>query len=259
METIVSQGRDHQLPNEDQTELLRAEAPLEHYDRLYSDDHSGHVTAYDRPYWDSHYYPLYKAALSSAVQIGARKVLEIGCGSGAFAHMLLDRSDLEYHGFDFSAAAIAKAAIRTGRPECFSVERAEAGTTMDPQFDTIVCLEVLEHIERDLDVVRLWRPGANFVCSVPNFDDPAHVRLFTHEDQVRERYGKLLDIRHIQRVPRALVRGRGWLEYGRQLRWSRTDPRKMLGMIGFRTFEYVAGWIVFSGQRRPDVEDRAQP
>ncbi len=233
-------------------DVLREETPAESYDQLYSieGDENRSYGAYDRPYWDSHYYPLYKKVFDEVVRIGGQKVLEVGCGSGSFAHLLFDRSSLDYHGFDFSEAAIRKAGLRTKKPDRFSVARAGDDVLMARPYDTIVCLEVLEHIERDLDVVKSWRPGCNCVCSVPNFDQPDHVRFFRNEDEVRERYRGLIDMDKVQRIPRALVLGRGWADYLRQLRWSRNNPKRLLGLLGYNTFENLAGWIVFSGQRR---------
>ena len=240
------------LTPEDQqrTKLLRPETPAQEYDQFFSGDDDHAYSAYDRPYWDSHYYPLYRAVLAEVLRLGGRTILEVGCGSGSFAHLLFDRSNLDYFGFDFSAAAVAKARARTGKADRFAVARAGDNTTVDRAYDTIVCLEVLEHIERDLDVVAGWRPGCLCVCSVPNFDDEQHVRYFLHEDEVRERYGSLIDLERVVRVPRSLVRGRGWRDWGRQLRWSRDNPKRFMALLGYKTFENLAGWIVFSGRRR---------
>lgn len=241
------------MASEHSPDKLRDETPVEEYDKLYSSsvgaDNQAYG-AYDRPYWDSHYFPLYNAVLDEAVRVGGQRILEVGCGSGSFAHLLFDKSGLDYHGFDFSEAAINKARARTGKPERFSVARAGDNALMERPYDTIVCLEVLEHIERDIEVVEGWKSGSTCVCSVPNFDQPDHVRFFQHEDEVRERYGRLIDMDRIQRIPRALVRGRGWREYLRQLRWSRDNPKRLLAMLGYKTFENLAGWIIFSGRRR---------
>jgi 2-polyprenyl-3-methyl-5-hydroxy-6-metoxy-1,4-benzoquinol methylase len=147
--------------------------------------------------------------------VGARRasrVLEVGCGSGSFAHLLLDRSKLDYQGFDFSEVAIRKVRARTGRPDRFSVAKAGDETSLRHEHDTIVCLEVLEHIENELEVVRSWKPGVLCVCSVPNFDQPDHVRFFRSEDEIARRYGDLIDLASIRCMPRALVRVRGWAD-----------------------------------------------
>ena len=67
---------------------------------------------------------------------------------------------------------------------------------------------------------------------------------------MRRRYEDLIDIERIIRVPRPLFRGRTVREYLRRLRWSRDDPKRFLALLGFRTFDNLAGWFVFSGKRR---------
>jgi hypothetical protein len=85
---------------------------------------------------------------------------------------------------------------------------------------------------------------------VPNFDQPDHVRYFTDEASVQARYGDLISIDTIEKIPRSLVRGRGWKAYLQQLIWAREDPKRLLGLLGYRTFENVAGWLMFSGIRK---------
>lgn len=223
----------------------RAEAPVSAYEEMYEDD-----TAYDLPYTQSHYYPMFAATLDEVKRLGAKSVLEVGCGSGSFAQMMFDRTSAAYHGFDFSKTGVEKAIARNGKDDVFSVSNALEAESYDRDFDTIVCTEVLEHIERDLDVVAQWPTGTSCVCSVPNFDFATHVRHFLHEDEVRARYDGLIDIEKIVRVPRSLIRGRGVAEYLRQLRWNRDNPKRFMALLGYKTFDNLAGWFVFSGKRR---------
>ena len=119
----------------------------------------------------------------------------------------------------------------------------------DVAYDTVVCTEVLEHIEADLTVIENWKSGANCICSVPNFDFETHVRVFLTEEDVRCRYGDLIDIERIIRVARPLIRGRSVREYFRQLCWNRDNPKRFMALLGYRTFDNLAGWFVFSGKR----------
>lgn len=241
--------------SEHETDVLRKETSAAVYDDMYAGrvgEAGGHqpYSSYDRAYWDSHYYPLWQRVCDEAIKRQVKNIVEVGCGSGSFAHMLFDRMSVRYLGFDFSAEAVAKARRRTGRDDVFVVARAEDDLARHLDYDCIVCLEVLEHIERDLEVVQSWRPGTRCICSVPNFDQPDHVRFFLNEASVRARYGDLIDLDVVEAVPRALVRGRGWREYFRQLIWSRSEPKRLLALLGWRTFENLAGWLVFSGIRR---------
>jgi 2-polyprenyl-3-methyl-5-hydroxy-6-metoxy-1,4-benzoquinol methylase len=218
--------------------------------------HEARRDKYDAHHWKSElvdcarsiYYPLYRAVCR---YIGVkRRILEVGCGTGALAHHLLDTTGVAYCGFDFSPVAIQRAGERTGRNDCFFVGDARAPESYRPAYDTIVCLEVLEHIEHDLDVVANWKSGCECICSVPNFDYETHVRLFRYEREITSRYGHLISIHHIERIACPLVQGRGWSAYLRQLRWSRNNPRRLLGLLGYQSFEYFAGWFLFCGTRR---------
>jgi len=76
---------------------------------------------------------------------GSQKIMEVGCGSGSFAQLVFDRSGVEYTGLNFSPEAIRAAQLRTRRQE-FYVGDARQRSTYSQGYDTIVCMEVLEHI-----------------------------------------------------------------------------------------------------------------
>lgn len=225
-------------------ETIRAEAPVAIYEEMY-----GAEGVYDLPYRKSHYFPMLRASLDEVLRMDGRRVLEVGCGSGSFAQLLFDQTNLDYIGFDFSNTAIEKARRRTSRPKAFWTSNALEPQNYVGDYDSIVCTEVLEHIEFDREVIGHWRAGTICVCSVPNFDFPSHVRYFLKEKDVRARYGELIEIERIIRVPRPLIRGRTIREYLRQLRWSRNDPKRLMALLGYKTFDNLAGWFVFSGRR----------
>ena len=222
----------------------RREAPAETYDRQFSG--SGDA---DRHYSRSLYHRLYRRVCQQLEALRSRQVLEVGCGTGAFAQCLMESSSIGYRGFDFSDVGVQQARSRTSCHDSFFVGDARCLESYERPYDTIVCLEVLEHVERDLDVIAKWKPGCECICSVPNFDYPTHVRWFRNEEEVVSRYGCLISIRHVERIPCPLVHGRGWSAYLRQLRWSRNNPRRMLGLLGFRSFDNFAGWFLFCGTR----------
>ena len=196
------------------------------------------------------YRRLYEKAYQRLDMALRRNILEVGCGTGALAHWIMEASSFEYHGFDFADVAVQRARQRTRRDDCFFVGDARSPASYRRPYDTIVCLEVLEHIERDLDVIAMWKLGSECICSVPNFDYETHVRWFQNEEEIMSRYEGLISIRHIERIACPLVQGRGWSAYLRQLRWSRDNPRRLLGLLGYKSFEYFAGWFLFCGTRR---------
>jgi SAM-dependent methyltransferase len=223
----------------------RREASAQAYDRQFSSDPQT-----ERHYSETIYYPLHRRACGVLRTKPGRLVLEVGCGAGAFAHCATDSLSVTYSGFDFSEAAVSRARERTGRSECFFVADARCADSYHQPYDTIVSLEVLEHIERDIEVVENWRSGCFCVCSVPNFDYETHVRWFNNEREIVDRYGGLISIENIERVACPMIQGRGLRAYLRQLRWSRNNPRRLLGLLGYRSFDYFAGWFLFYGTRR---------
>jgi SAM-dependent methyltransferase len=210
----------------------------------------GHDGIYHLPYWRCNYYPLLKCVLKEVQQRQVQRVLEVGCGTGWFAQMILDRTDCEYRGFDFSEVAVRIAAQNTGKPDRFFVGDALDPAAYTAPYDGVVCTEVLEHIRDDQRVVSMWQRGIRAVCSVPNFDAATHERFFASEQDVRERYGEWLDIDWIRRVKRPMLSDLGWRSRLRHMVWSRYRPRQMLYVLGMTDFDAHGGWFVFSGTRR---------
>ena len=221
---------------------MREQLGSDFYDRIHAD--------VDDDVTSRRYAALFRKAITSVLEQDSRSVLEVGCGGGFLARMLLREYAGAYRGFDFSPVAVHNAGRRTGRPELVAV-----GDALDPgcyasDYDTIVCTEVLEHIDADLEVVRLWRAGTWCVCSVPNFDYDGHVRFFNTTDEVRARYSGLIDIKKIFKIPRPLLPDRRVSTYLRNLRWSRNDPSQLMGFLGIQTFSRLGGWFLFCGTKR---------
>jgi len=197
------------------------------------------------------YDELFRRVVANIRHRGSRSVLEVGCGSGFLAKMILQEYDGIYRGFDFSAEAIRNASDRTGRPDLFFVGDALDSRSYPGGYDTIVCTEMLEHVDRDLDVIRLWRDTTWCVCSVPNFDYAGHVRFFNTANEIVTRYGGLIDIEGIIKIRRPIIPDRRISSYLRNLRWSRKSPSEFLGFLGIQTFSRLGGWFLFFGNKRP--------
>ena len=218
------------------------------YDRVHTDNNTPEMRA--------RYYPLFQRVLENIEDRSNRFVLEVGCGNGFLAEMILQQRRGAYLGFDFSPVAVRNAAGRTGHPELFFRGDALDAGSYACDYDTIVCTEVLEHVEADLDLIGIWRAGTWCVCTVPNFDYDGHVRYFRSTEDVAARYGALIDIKVIIKVRRPLILNGQIREYFRALRWSRNDPSRFLGYIGVQTFDRLGGWFLFAG---PRVSRTAEP
>ena len=215
----------------------------DYYDHLYRKGHRN----LDQPL-TSPYYPLYRKMVELMRKEGLHSVLEVGCGGGVMAEMLI-ANGVSYQGFDFSPAAIEKAQSRNPG-ERFSIGDATDPASYQLTYDGIVCCEVLEHIDGDLTAIEHWKKGSIVICSVPNFDYESHVRYFRSEDEVVRRYGQLLDIWQIERVATSASANLTWAEYLKRIRWARNEPTRLLGILGINRFEWYGGWFIFVGRRR---------
>jgi len=104
--------------------------------------------------------------------------LDIGCGDGTFAAALAFRF-AHVSGVDISATAI-EAATRRGIDARQVNMDVEPLPFADGAFDTITCLDVLEHVFDPRTVIpeiaRVCRPRATLVITTPNMRYWRHIR-----------------------------------------------------------------------------------
>lgn len=168
--------------------------PAAYYDQLFDNKIEFHVH-----YKKSYYYVHWTQVVVFLRKINSPRVREIGCGTGQLAEYLRDENLADgYSGFDFSTSAVERARTRTSL-------RFIQGDALDREmykgnYNTVICLEVLEHIQDDLLVLSFIPEGTNIIFSVPNFDDPSHVRWFTSERQIKRRFFRFVDIKEIVRI-----------------------------------------------------------
>lgn len=146
-----------------------------------------------REYASSPYYFLWAIIVDRLRHAGFGRVLEIGCGSGHLAEFLFDQGMQDYVGVDFSVFALERARLVAPRGTFVHADARTTTAYSDFDHDVIVCTEVLEHIEADLQLISRFSAGKRCLCSVPNFDFEAHVRYFRDASEVETRYGKFFD------------------------------------------------------------------
>lgn len=132
------------------------------------------------------------------------EVVDLGCGTGRFIELLyLNGHYAQVTGVDWSVTALAEAQsyatsmVEKAPPPNWELcdltewlpDGLRAGNTV------FTCMEVLEHMEDDLALVRHVPPGHRFLITVPNFHSESHVRIFTSPGAVWERYAHLLMFR----------------------------------------------------------------
>jgi SAM-dependent methyltransferase len=136
--------------------------------------------------------PLFQEAIGTG-----KRVLDLGCRSGALTRHLLDGNEVV--GVDVDSTALAKAAALGIEPVAANVE--DPLPFDDESFDAVVAGELLEHLQFPdalvAEIRRVLRTKGVLVGSVPNAfrlqsrlrfvrgrppeDDPTHLHLFAPE------------------------------------------------------------------------------
>lgn len=149
--------------------------------------------------------PLFQAEIGRG-----KRVLDLGCRSGALTRHFLDGNEVV--GLDVDRAALAKAEARGIQPVQANVE--EPLPFEDASFDAVVAGELFEHLQFPdalvAEIQRVLRPGGVIVGSVPNAyrlqgrlrfllgrapeDDPTHLHMFSSAD-VRGLLAEFEDVR----------------------------------------------------------------
>lgn len=169
---------------------MSKEKPASYYENHFTENKGFQVH-----YKDSYYYVAWTQVLVFLKKVNATTILEIGCGTGQFAEYLQDEGYGNYEGFDFAQKAVDMAQTRSGMN--FYWGDALDKSLYNHEFSVAICLEVLEHVEKDFQILTNIPMGRDIIFSVPNFDAPSHVRWFTSIRQIKKRYFKFIDIKEI--------------------------------------------------------------
>jgi len=146
--------------------------------------------SYSAPLKQSNAYKLYKKA-ASYIQGNKVSIIDIGCGSGRFAKLLYMMGHRDYYGVDFARelVKVAKEYVPNFKFEWLNVFDI---TDKFHSFDVFICLEILEHIHKDRELLSKIPRGKQVIFSVPNFYSRSHVMAYTSVGEVFKRYEDLL-------------------------------------------------------------------
>lgn len=155
---------------------MRKEQGAEYYNSAYKDR-----PEYAKPYKESPYYQMWLRLMGLIPNEAT--IVDVGCGTGQFAEMVLYYKNCKYTGIDFSQQAINMANSIVG-DKCLVADLYEYHID---KTDFVICLETLEHID-DMRFLSRIPKGTQILFTVPEFDDPAHVRYFKTLNDVVARY-----------------------------------------------------------------------
>jgi len=171
------------------------------YDERYKVD--GYKQEYFKEPEKSVYYPIWNELFSLLKP--EDKILEVGCGAGQLARMILYSkiSQTYVKGFDFSKEAIRLCKQNTPHQhhEKFVVDSVYNEDVYDCDYNTVICCEVFEHLDTDVEVLMNIKKGTKILFTVPNFNSKSHVRYFKDRDTIRMRYESVVKFISIKEIP----------------------------------------------------------
>jgi len=144
--------------------------------------------------------PLFAYIIKMLKKIKVKSVLDIGCGDGYMLSRCRDVG-IKGCGFDFSFEAI-KLCKDHYKLESVWVGDAREKGHYKGEYGAYLCIEVLEHVIRDFDIIKHLDSNTLFIFSVPNWasENGAHVRCFISDRQIIKRYGRVVDIMGIKKI-----------------------------------------------------------
>lgn len=194
---------------------------VDYYDKAWDDQYKKGLQAkYNNRYLKVHQY-LVESLTANDI------VLEVGCGMGHFAGNYVAPTCLSFLATDISSVAIdiarktfpsiadqfqvfdalSKSFLRTDLTKYYHL-------LSFCKFNTIVALEFLEHIDKDIEFLTSIESGIKLILSLPLNEKqrkgyppgtprgyPTHRRIYT-EASIHECYGKLIDIRLMKPIQR---------------------------------------------------------
>lgn len=152
---------------------------------------------------DRGYFEFARPELLALIPPEARKVLDIGCGSGALGASIKQRQPARVVGIELDPRAAEHARRRLDEVIQADIERDEDALAALPRraFDVIVCGDVLEHLRDPAEQLRRARkwlaPAGVLVASLPNARHHSVLASLVAGNWTYEPAG-LLDADHIQ-------------------------------------------------------------
>lgn len=173
----------------------------EHYDDLFTNLQNYLVSAEHSTYkvvWD-------KVLEKLSHECG---ILDVGCGPGQFASLCV-KAGHSYVGADFSEVAINRGRKIVPGATFHLVDFTKDKSLLTKgNYDVVVLIEFLEHVEEDLEILSSVPEGKKFVLTVPKYWCLEHVRVFRTADDIYKRYGKLIAVESLDTIALGKTTGR---------------------------------------------------
>jgi 2-polyprenyl-3-methyl-5-hydroxy-6-metoxy-1,4-benzoquinol methylase len=138
------------------------------------------------------------------------KILDVGCSEGLFLAGLKENDYNNLVGIDVSDKAIEVAKANNKEVDFYCLKGEEMDQIDDDVFDTVFCLQVLEHVPKPLELLKglfkVCKPGGQVIVGVPIeecLDDPLHLHHFDYYDVMHmfEEFTDDFKIYHQKKLP----------------------------------------------------------
>ncbi len=110
---------------------------------------------------------IYPKVLSLLPEQRAARILDLGAGQGYFCALMLERGYTRVEACDYDAAKFKLSGV-----PFHAADLGQSIPLADRSIDTVVCIEVLEHLENHLlffrEILRVLRPGGTAILTTPN-------------------------------------------------------------------------------------------
>jgi acetyltransferase-like isoleucine patch superfamily enzyme len=157
-------------------------ADVEYYDKVFRSTLKYHCQPQESPYY------VMWCVIVNLIN-NKERIIELGCGTGQLAKLLIEDGKTYEKGYDYSAEAIKVAKRLNDKGDKFVIK-----SIFDVKFnkgETYLATEVFEHLDEDLQLINLLPKGARLIFSVPNYWSTTHRRVFKTATEIAERYTNL--------------------------------------------------------------------
>lgn len=140
---------------------------------------------------------LYQDAYVRLGTLGIRNVADLGCGVGRFVKIMIQRGmkPQMYWGLDNNRSKIQQArkeypGWRFTFGDMFSARAKQEFM----KYDAFLMIELLDHIEKDIELIKSIPVGKKLVLYMPQFEGPGNIRWFESSEEAKSRYSHFIDI-----------------------------------------------------------------
>lgn len=148
-----------------------------------------------------HYFSLHREEMAPFVPNGIRTLLEVGCGTGAFASSLKVQRGIHVTGIEPQPSAAETASAVLDRVLALDVD-AGLSELKGEKFDCVVFNDVLEHLVDPWNALtkvgHLLAPGGVVVASIPNIRYMPALKEFVIGGDWRYQVDGVMDRTHLR-------------------------------------------------------------